>query len=219
MKRPLLLLTLLAMSSSLFAAGAVPGFHTDYDTALAEAKKLDKPLYIHFTTDWCSWCRKIENDIYKKAKGKAALKPFVAVSLNCTEGEPKVAAYKTLMKKYGEVFDTFAGILKSKVFGKQPALAALCYVALENPDQMKRLEEFAQQYNDGLNISSSNSPVAKIRHFATEAAKALSTHDRRTLFLKTVSAARLAMKGENIKKLFGATPETIHVSSIQPRKL
>ena len=125
----------------------------------------------------------------------------------------------TLMKKYGEVFDTFAGILKSKVFGKQPALAALCYVALENPDQMKRLEEFAQQYNDGLNISSSNSPVAKIRHFATEAAKALSTHDRRTLFLKTVSAARLAMKGENIKKLFGATPETIHVSSIQPRKL
>ena len=101
MKRPLLLLTLLAMSSSLFAAGAVPGFHTDYDTALAEAKKLDKPLYIHFTTDWCSWCRKIENDIYKKAKGKAALKPFVAVSLNCTEGEPKVAAYKTLMKKYG----------------------------------------------------------------------------------------------------------------------
>ncbi len=101
MKRTLLLLTLLAVSSSLFAAGAVPGFYTDYDKALAEAKKLDKPLYIHFTTDWCGWCRKIENDIYKKDEGKAALKPFVAVSLNCTKGKPKAAAYNALMKKYG----------------------------------------------------------------------------------------------------------------------
>ncbi len=98
MKRSLMLLTLLALSSSLFAVDAIPGFHTDYDKALAEAKKLNKPLFIHFTTDGCSWCRKIENDIYKTAEGKAALKPFVPVSLDCGKG-PKAAAYRALQAK------------------------------------------------------------------------------------------------------------------------
>ncbi|MBT3278828.1 MAG: thioredoxin family protein [Phycisphaerales bacterium] len=101
MKRFLTLLALLLTSSSLMAAGEIPGFHTDLESALKEARKLNKPLYIHFTTDWCGWCRRIEDDIYKKAEGKATLKPFVAVSLNCTTGKPNAAAYDAMRKNLG----------------------------------------------------------------------------------------------------------------------
>lgn len=67
------------------AASAVDYFHTDWETARKAARKQDKPLYVHFTTDWCTWCRKIEDDVYRDKEGKAALKPFVPVSLDCTQ--------------------------------------------------------------------------------------------------------------------------------------
>ena len=125
----------------------------------------------------------------------------------------------SLMKAYGDTFETFATLLKSKTFGKQPAVAALSYVALENPEHAAELEEFAQQYNDGLNISCQESPVARIRNFSTEASKNLSGEDRRKLFLKMVAAARMSLTDKTIKKLFAAQPDSINVSAIHRRKL
>ena len=80
------------------------GFLGSYDKALELAKKENKPLYLHFTTDWCGWCRKIEKDDYANPKGQAALKDFVAASLDCTQGEKAPAdnaKNQKLMEKYG----------------------------------------------------------------------------------------------------------------------
>jgi len=55
---------------------SVMGYETDYNTALAKAKKEGKKLFIFMTTSYCPWCRKLENrmlskvDIDKQIKAK-----------------------------------------------------------------------------------------------------------------------------------------------------
>ncbi|MCL2700550.1 MAG: thioredoxin family protein [Phycisphaerae bacterium] len=78
-----------------------PGFANTHAKALAQAKKDNKPLYLHFTTDWCGWCRRIEEDVYANAKGKEALAAFVPASLDCTNNAPGSKANQALMEKYG----------------------------------------------------------------------------------------------------------------------
>ena len=31
---------------------------------MAAAKAADKPVYVHFTADWCKWCKEMENKTY-----------------------------------------------------------------------------------------------------------------------------------------------------------
>lgn len=58
-------------------------YETDYNAALAKAKKAGKPLMLFMTTSYCPWCRKLENgilsqdDIDKKIKEK-----YIPLALN-----------------------------------------------------------------------------------------------------------------------------------------
>jgi thioredoxin-related protein len=93
------------MASPLLAAD-VAGFESSYADALAKAKKQDKPLYLHFTTEWCSWCRKIEQDTYTDKKAKKALENFVPASLDCTvprgqQPDSETKKNLQLMNEYG----------------------------------------------------------------------------------------------------------------------
>jgi len=75
--------------------------------AREQARQTGKPIFIHFTTDWCGWCRKIERDVYGSAQGAQALTDFIPVSLDCTvrgkQGQALAAAQanKRLMDEYG----------------------------------------------------------------------------------------------------------------------
>ena len=104
MKTLLAAATVAILSAAAMALDPPEGFLSSYDKALEQAKKENKPLYLHFTTDWCGWCRKIEKDDYANPKGQAALKDFVAASLDCTQGEKAPAdnqKNQKLMEKYG----------------------------------------------------------------------------------------------------------------------
>ncbi len=99
-------LAVLALSASSVQAADVEGFESTWKAAQAKAEKANKPIYAHFTTTWCGWCRRIEDDTYASEKGKEALKDFVAVSLDCTvpRGEQPKGNTLTniqLMQKYG----------------------------------------------------------------------------------------------------------------------
>jgi thioredoxin-related protein len=91
------------------ANGSEPGlegFKRTYADALAAAKVADKPLYIHFTTTWCGWCRKIEKEVYASDEGKKVLANFVPATLDCTvekSGKPGEQAKinMALMQMYG----------------------------------------------------------------------------------------------------------------------
>jgi len=106
-------------------------FHTNYAEAEKVARKEGKPLYLHFTTTWCGWCRKIENEVYKVEGGKQALSDYVCATLDCTvprgQKPSKEAAFNmALMRKYGGGGYPFLamtnadGILLHKVSGYRP---------------------------------------------------------------------------------------------------
>lgn len=99
-------LVLLALAFSSVQAADVEGFESTWKAAQAKAEKESKPIYAHFTTTWCGWCRRIEDDTYDSEKGKGVLKDFVPVSLDCTvpRGEQPKGDTLTniqLMQKYG----------------------------------------------------------------------------------------------------------------------
>lgn len=60
------LLTLLLLTLTLFGANidkfaSEMGFERDYKSALAKAKKENKPLMMVLGADYCPWCRKFEH--------------------------------------------------------------------------------------------------------------------------------------------------------------
>lgn len=85
MKNFIALCMVLCAATPALASGKIPGFLTDYDKALTQAKKQDKLIFVHVTTDWCHWCRVLEKNVYKSQAGQKILKDYVCVSLNCTE--------------------------------------------------------------------------------------------------------------------------------------
>ena len=106
MKSLLSITVTLSLLASVALADGLEGFAKTYADAQKAAKAGGKPMYLHFTTTWCGWCRKIESDIYAKPEGKKALADFVTATLDCTvaKGEQASGEVKTnidLMQKFG----------------------------------------------------------------------------------------------------------------------
>lgn len=54
-----------------------------FDTGLAEASKQQKKLLVDVYTDWCSWCKKMDKEVYTDSRVTALLNEhFVVVKLN-----------------------------------------------------------------------------------------------------------------------------------------
>ena len=39
-------------------------WYTDWNEGMAAAKAADKPVYVHFTADWCRWCKEMKKNTY-----------------------------------------------------------------------------------------------------------------------------------------------------------
>ncbi len=63
---------------------------TDHNTALAMAKKTDKPVLIDFYADWCGWCKKMTNVTYADKNVADTAKSFVCLKIN-TDRNPALA--------------------------------------------------------------------------------------------------------------------------------
>jgi thiol:disulfide interchange protein len=58
-------------------------WESDYDTALAKAKKDKKLVMVDVYTDWCGWCKVLDRDTFSNKDVQAKLaKDFVAVKIN-----------------------------------------------------------------------------------------------------------------------------------------
>jgi thioredoxin-related protein len=69
MKKIILAIGTLLMAGWLGAAEL--NWITDYDAALAQAKKENKMVFINFTgSDWCGWCKKLDADVLSKPEFK-----------------------------------------------------------------------------------------------------------------------------------------------------
>ncbi len=67
----------------------------DYDKGMSLAKEENKPVFLHFFTDWCGYCRKMERETFEKEDVIAALNGhFISIKVNADQ-------YQDLVRKYG----------------------------------------------------------------------------------------------------------------------
>lgn len=98
MKRLLVVLLVVLAGCTAKKPLAEPTWRTDYDAALAEAAQTKKLVMVDFYTDWCTWCKKLDADVYSDPTVRAKLAAgFVAVKLN-PEKSPRAAE---LVQKFG----------------------------------------------------------------------------------------------------------------------
>jgi len=81
------ILLILLFTCSLFAAeidefAKEMNFYRDYNLALTEAKKADKPIMLVIVADYCPWCRKLERRTLESDKIKTRLNEVVSVIMD-----------------------------------------------------------------------------------------------------------------------------------------
>lgn len=58
-------------------------WETDINQAIVQSVENDKKVLIFFTgSDWCGWCIKLQNEVFKKEAFKAWAKDYVLVELD-----------------------------------------------------------------------------------------------------------------------------------------
>jgi thioredoxin-related protein len=81
------ILLILLFTCSIFAAeideySKEMSFYRDYDLALIEAKKANKPIMLVIVADYCPWCRKLERRTLASDEIKARLNEVVSVIMD-----------------------------------------------------------------------------------------------------------------------------------------
>lgn len=72
------------------AAGVA--WHSDLASAMSRAGQENKLVMVDFYTDWCGWCKKLEQTTFADAGVQSQLAKLVAVRLNAEKGGEKEAA-------------------------------------------------------------------------------------------------------------------------------
>jgi len=84
------------------SAGKV-AWERDLGSALARAGSEDKVVMVDFYTDWCGWCKRLDETTYADADVQAALGGVVAVKLDAEKegvreaSRYRVAGYPTIL--------------------------------------------------------------------------------------------------------------------------
>ena len=64
------------------------GWTTDYDAAKASAAKSGKKVILDFTgSDWCTYCKKLDKEVFSTPEFKAFAKDYVLVCLDFPNGK------------------------------------------------------------------------------------------------------------------------------------
>ena len=96
----------LHISGQAFAGGE--GWITDFDAAKKSASESKKDLLIDFTgSDWCGWCIKLNDEVFKQDAFKAGVKDsFVLVEIDFPRDKAKLS--EETRKKNTELGDKYA---------------------------------------------------------------------------------------------------------------
>ncbi len=98
-------------------------FVTDYNTALSQAQAKNQDMVIDFYTDWCKWCKRLDDSTYTDPSVIDMSHNLVFVKINAevdtaTAKKYSVSGYPTIIvaKSNGDEIDRIAGYLPPKEF-------------------------------------------------------------------------------------------------------
>ncbi|MFH1904218.1 MAG: thioredoxin family protein [bacterium] len=100
------LITVTVLLFLVINTGAQTTWIHDYDQALKDAKKYNKPILINFTgSDWCSWCIRLKEEVFSKPAFKNyASNNLILLELDFPRRKPQSPKIKKqnndLAKKY-----------------------------------------------------------------------------------------------------------------------
>lgn len=65
----------------------------DFKGGTKYAQKNNRPMLIHFTTDWCGWCKKLEKEVYTVPEVADTMRKFVCVKVDGDKEKDVVQHY------------------------------------------------------------------------------------------------------------------------------
>jgi thioredoxin-related protein len=81
-------------------------WYTDMNTAIAQSQKEKKPIMLFFTgSDWCGWCIKLQNEVFKKEEFTTWAKDnVILVELDFPRSKPQTEAIKQQNNQLQQTF-------------------------------------------------------------------------------------------------------------------
>jgi thioredoxin-related protein len=143
----------------------VPGFLNNAQEAVDLAAAKDQPLFLFLTTDWCSWCRRLEKDVFADPAFQAGSAHWVKLRIDAEKADGPdwakrfhVSGFPTLilLNSQAEEIDRVSGYLPMPTFLETflnyekgiGTLDALQEQLAEFPDQLEIKMQVAQKFDD-----------------------------------------------------------------------
>lgn len=153
MKRFVLILILL----SSMPAWAQVNWVRSFDQALTLAKKDSKPIFVDVYTDWCTWCHKLDQDVYSTPQFAKYMQNFVAVKLDAEDNKEgskfaqmyEVEGFPTLIvtDTAGNVTNRIGGYLEAPALIEDiEGIQNLVQHEQTNPEDVLTTFELAREY-------------------------------------------------------------------------
>lgn len=151
----------LLIITTVFACGASKKttpikWETSLDMAMKQAKAKDQIIMIDVYTEWCTWCKELDEKTYKQKDVVALAKKMVSLKLNPEESEDgALIAQKFAVTGYPTIlFINADGVLLNRVGGYVEGAAFLPYIekALSEKDRIETILTAKEPSMDKLNI-------------------------------------------------------------------
>jgi thiol:disulfide interchange protein DsbD len=65
----------------------------DFEEGMAKAAEEGKPVMVDFYADWCTWCKKLDADVFSRPDVAQASRDFVAIKVDTDEDPETESKY------------------------------------------------------------------------------------------------------------------------------